>query len=401
MYTRRYTRDGVTVMNRELYDNLQDGIDETRESITGFFRNGTLVSENADFAEVGLWYDENPNGEERTCYFVSISETEDGITMKKATSTSDVRGVTIANPAFSANATKEKYDSDGVLKKEYSYVAFAGFATVIDNGSCKIKDRCIPDDNGCAIPSDNNMGYQVISRVNENKILVLIEPNADTLYRIRKELANIEERPSGLTEISYTEWLKLSEQERVEIGDVIVTDYPIDEESFSGIIEMDYSEWELLTDEQKRDIEDVIVVNYPINESKGKLNEIDYSEWSLLSEEEKKNLGDVIVLNHPVDFTLSDVKELIDEIPKIQVMHYTALNKNIGTGSPKGGYYGTLVTLKELGLSGKTIISIVVEGWSGAPCPFSLVLNTDRTEIIATTSVLSTIDRIGMCITYI
>ena len=32
MYKRRVTQDGVTVMNKELYDNLQDGIDELKNS---------------------------------------------------------------------------------------------------------------------------------------------------------------------------------------------------------------------------------------------------------------------------------------------------------------------------------------------------------------------------------
>ena len=31
-YTRRQTQDGVTVMNKDLYDNLQDGIDDLRVS---------------------------------------------------------------------------------------------------------------------------------------------------------------------------------------------------------------------------------------------------------------------------------------------------------------------------------------------------------------------------------
>ena len=32
-YTRREVKDGVTVMNKDLYDNLQDGIDELREAM--------------------------------------------------------------------------------------------------------------------------------------------------------------------------------------------------------------------------------------------------------------------------------------------------------------------------------------------------------------------------------
>lgn len=32
-YQRRETTNGITVMNKELYDNLQDGIDEAKQSV--------------------------------------------------------------------------------------------------------------------------------------------------------------------------------------------------------------------------------------------------------------------------------------------------------------------------------------------------------------------------------
>ena len=32
-YSRRKVTDGITVMNKDLYDNLQDGIDEIREAM--------------------------------------------------------------------------------------------------------------------------------------------------------------------------------------------------------------------------------------------------------------------------------------------------------------------------------------------------------------------------------
>ena len=34
-YTRREVKNGVTVMNKDLYDNLQDGIDEVKEALKG------------------------------------------------------------------------------------------------------------------------------------------------------------------------------------------------------------------------------------------------------------------------------------------------------------------------------------------------------------------------------
>ena len=154
--------------------------------------NGTVVSSNADFAEVAMWSDKNPDNEDRLGYFVSVSKTEDGITMTKATPTSDVRGVTISHPAFSANASDDKFENEE-LKKEYDYVAFAGFGTVIDNGTCTVNGRCMTDDNGCAVPSTNSMGYQVIERVDDNHILILVEPSADMLNRIKSDIDELNE----------------------------------------------------------------------------------------------------------------------------------------------------------------------------------------------------------------
>lgn len=155
--------------------------------VAGVTANGTVTSENADFAEIGEWSDKNINSENRIGYFVSVSKTESGITMTKATADSDVRGVTIVNPAFSANASSDKFNDDGTLKKQYNYVAFAGFATVRDNGRCTVNERCISDNSGTAVPSNNTMGYQVIERVDDNNVLILVEPNADMLNRIKDE----------------------------------------------------------------------------------------------------------------------------------------------------------------------------------------------------------------------
>ena len=155
--------------------------------------DGTVVSQNADFAEVAEWADGNPDNEDRTGYFVCSNVPVDGIVMKKATSTDDVKGVTILAPAFAGNYSKDKVDSNGNLLPKYSYVAIIGFVPVIDNGTCSVGGRCMPDDNGCAIPSSNNMGYQVINRIDENRVLIIIEPNGDMVQRIKSKVTKIQE----------------------------------------------------------------------------------------------------------------------------------------------------------------------------------------------------------------
>jgi hypothetical protein len=156
-------------------------------------KDGTVVSQNADFAEVAEWADGNPNNEDRTGYFVCANVPVNGIVMKKATSIDDVKGVSILAPAFAGNYTKDKVDSNGKLLPKYSYVAIIGFVPVIDNGTCTVGGRCMPDDNGCAVPSSNNMGYQVVNRIDENRVLIIIEPNGDMVQRVKTKINQLQE----------------------------------------------------------------------------------------------------------------------------------------------------------------------------------------------------------------
>ena len=162
--------------------------------------NNTVLSQNADYAEVGEWADGNSSNEDRIGYFVAIDNSSAGATMVKSSSTSDVRGVTVAAPAFSGNCSSDKFDSDGALLKQYDYVAVMGMVSVIDNGKCTINGRCMPTDDGTAVPSPNNMGYQVISRIDDTHVLIVVEPEADMIARIKSD---IEELQDSLPVFSY------------------------------------------------------------------------------------------------------------------------------------------------------------------------------------------------------
>jgi hypothetical protein len=156
---------------------------------------GTIISGNADYAEVGEWEDGNPDAEDRLGYFVAIAAVEDNtIKIRKATSEDDVKGVTVFNPAFSGNAAAEKYISDGVLYPQYSYVGLMGIVSVIDNGTCTVGGRCMPANDGTAVPSSNNMGYGVLERIDASHVLIAVEPGADMIQRIKTDIKDIENK---------------------------------------------------------------------------------------------------------------------------------------------------------------------------------------------------------------
>lgn len=191
--------------------------------------NGTVISENADFAEVGEWSDGNPNNEDRIGYFVSVDNSEPGKTMVKATSSSDVHGVTMLHPGFSGNASADKYDSEGNLLKQYDYVGFAGFVPVIDNGTCTVNGRCMPSDDGTAIPSPNNMGYQVIERIDDTHVLILVEPQADMMVRIKEDVTANKKSISELNDKKITKFYAsnlgnttLNDSDNGKITDMII-----------------------------------------------------------------------------------------------------------------------------------------------------------------------------------
>lgn len=164
--------------------------------------NGTVTSSNADYAEVGQWADGNPDNEDRIGYFVSIDDTTAGTTMIKSTANADVRGVTVLAPAFSCNCSADKFNEDKTLKQQYEFVANMGIVSVIDNGTCTINGRCMPDDNGCAVPSSNNMGYQVIDRIDNTHILIALEPNGDMVQRIKTDVSNLQNEKADKQEVA-------------------------------------------------------------------------------------------------------------------------------------------------------------------------------------------------------
>lgn len=125
---------------------------ETIEQISGYF--------------VAEWEDGNTSAEDRTGRFVASSNNENKI--KLADATSYVAGVSEAYP-------------DDITKAKVNPI---GLTTVIDDGTLKPGDKCMPTTNGIATKSSNNLGYRVVGRVDSTHVRIIVAPNNDMVQRL-------------------------------------------------------------------------------------------------------------------------------------------------------------------------------------------------------------------------
>lgn len=187
---RIYIGDGVTQFRNLHPLSNDDFINDKLDAKADISESGTVLSENADYAEILQWYDDNVSNANRIGYFVALDADTPGRTIKIANQNSDIIGVTVETPAFSGNA-EDKFDANGNLLQKYEFVAVHGIVSIIDNGLCTVKGRCMPAADGTAIPSTNNMGYFCMERVDTTHMLIVVEPNADMIKRIKDDVVNI------------------------------------------------------------------------------------------------------------------------------------------------------------------------------------------------------------------
>lgn len=159
----------------------------------------TVKSANPGYAEVFMWSDGNPDGEERVGYFVGSDEAANAGMVRICQGTSDVRGVTMKAPGFASNAPGERFDQNSDLLSAYCYVGLLGFAPVIDNGRCQVNGRCMPGDDGTAVPDASGGGFLVAERLDEARVLILLEQEADTVLKLNRIL---DQRLQGIRTVS-------------------------------------------------------------------------------------------------------------------------------------------------------------------------------------------------------
>lgn len=173
--------------------------------VTGLKTNGTTInSKGTDYAVIGKWADGNTSNQNRLGLFVKLDNLTEGMTMSIAGPDDSVRGVITSTPAFCENAQSEYFNDDGTLKTGYDYVGVLGVVTVLDDGTLEENDYCIPNSEGKAVKVDSTHGYQVIDRVDSTHVRIIVEPGADSDYRVSKDLSDSINRIAAIADMIVT-----------------------------------------------------------------------------------------------------------------------------------------------------------------------------------------------------
>lgn len=181
-----------------------------RAAAAGVYASGSYHSSGADYAEYFEWLDGNPDGEDRRGRFVKL----DGEKILIAESIDDdIFGIVSGNPSVIGDSYEDQWrgqymtdiygepltedytDEDGTTRKvwvlnpdynpdkpyvprserqEWSAVGMMGKLIVIDDGTCRPNDYCVPTTGGIATRSEGRVGYRVLSRIDDTHIKVLI-----------------------------------------------------------------------------------------------------------------------------------------------------------------------------------------------------------------------------------
>lgn len=182
-----------------------------RAAAAGVYSSGSYHSSGADYAEYFEWMDENTDNEDRRGRFVRL----DGEKILLAESIDDdILGIVSGNPSVVGDSYEDQWqgqyltdiygelltedytDEDGTTRKvwvlnpdynpekqyvprserrEWSAVGMMGKLIVIDDGTCRPNDYCIPTTGGIATRSEGRVGYRVLSRIDGTHIKVLIK----------------------------------------------------------------------------------------------------------------------------------------------------------------------------------------------------------------------------------
>ena len=62
-------------------------------------------------------------------------------------------------------------------------MAVVGLVSVIDDGTCAVGGRCMPNESSIASAVTGEYGYLVMDRIDKNHVLIALEPGTDYQYK--------------------------------------------------------------------------------------------------------------------------------------------------------------------------------------------------------------------------
>lgn len=143
--------------------------------------------ENALTITKGIWEDGNPNGKNRLGYFVTSGNDKNEVSI--ANKDNYICGVTIQNDEFLGLDVNDK---------KYCVVQSLGICKVRFSGTLVVGDKCMPNDEGKAIKSSNNLGYRVVG-IDGEFVEIIMSPNNDMVQRIKEDVDDVNTRTSGVS----------------------------------------------------------------------------------------------------------------------------------------------------------------------------------------------------------
>lgn len=162
-----------------------------RDELDSLKATDRVYSNESGLGEFRRWHDGNPDGEDRSGYFVSIVPGTDEIQI--CDFTHDVYGVSVNNSGFVGNQNGLYQKGKDIVSNyanstSYAIVGIVGAMRVRTDGKARNGEYVVPNAYGEATLSENNYGYKVLSQgsyPSYNYVTVAMTPQSDALSRLQ------------------------------------------------------------------------------------------------------------------------------------------------------------------------------------------------------------------------
>ena len=171
-------------------------IDKLQENLDALGATERVYSSSNGLGEFRQWKDGNPEGEDRSGYFVAIVPGTDEIEICDATH--DVYGISVHHSGFIGNQDDLYYKGKDLLNNNandpsYAVVGIVGAMRVRTDGTARNGDYVVPNAYGEATLSENDYGYKVLSQgsyPSYNYVTIAITPQSDALSRLQSSVTS-------------------------------------------------------------------------------------------------------------------------------------------------------------------------------------------------------------------